>query len=120
MERVSKNYRNGRKPPILKEYDGYAFCFDDCLITREGDKRPHRIFPDDDTPRTFINCNLVNAMPPPGSKLTDCNTTIIERDLPTVRLTAKGDPELECIIHGRTNPDTLKVEEKETKQRIIQ
>ena len=37
-----------------------------------------RIFPDDDTPRTFTRCNLVNTQVPPNSVVIKCNTTIRE------------------------------------------
>lgn len=43
-----------------------------------GSKKGARIFPGDDTPRTFTRCNLVNAEPPPGSTINECNTTIME------------------------------------------
>ena len=36
-----------------------------------------RLFPGDDTPRTFIDCNLMNCEPPPGSIVTNCNTWIV-------------------------------------------
>ena len=35
-----------------------------------------RLFPGDDTPRTFTRCNLVNCEAPPGSVMNNCNTTI--------------------------------------------
>ena len=35
-----------------------------------------RLFPGDDTPRTFTRCNLVNAEVPPGSTIVKCNTSI--------------------------------------------
>ena len=38
-----------------------------------------RIFPGDNRARTFVECNLVNAIPPPGSTLTRCNTTQVYR-----------------------------------------
>jgi hypothetical protein len=41
-----------------------------------------RLFPNDDTPRRFERCNLINCEVPPGSEVIDCNTAIIERDLP--------------------------------------
>lgn len=41
----------------------------------------HRLFPGDDTPRTFIHCNLINCEPPPGSTLVKCNTAIIRREV---------------------------------------
>lgn len=39
-----------------------------------------RLFPGDNTPRTFIDCNMVNCEPPPGSTLVRCNTRIMEFD----------------------------------------
>lgn len=38
----------------------------------------HRLFPGDDTPRTFRDCNLFNCETPPGSTLENCNTWIVE------------------------------------------
>jgi hypothetical protein len=35
-----------------------------------------RLFPGDDTPRTFTKCNLVNCETPPGSTMTGCNQSI--------------------------------------------
>ncbi len=48
-----------------------------------GKKRGVRLFPGDDTPRTFIGCNMVNCEPPPGSTVIHCNTWIIERNVVT-------------------------------------
>ncbi len=40
-----------------------------------------RVFPGDDTPRTFIRCNLVNCEIPPGSTMIRCNKSIIRRNI---------------------------------------
>ena len=40
-----------------------------------------RIFPGDDTPRTFFRCNLVNCEVPPGSTVTKCNTSIVASNM---------------------------------------
>lgn len=40
-----------------------------------------RIFPGDDTPRTFVRCNLVNCEVPPASTVTSCNTSIVARNM---------------------------------------
>lgn len=40
-----------------------------------------RLFPGDDTPRTFFRCNLVNCETPPGSIVTKCNTSIVAYDM---------------------------------------
>lgn len=80
-----------------------------------------RIFPGDDTPRTFFECNLVNCIPPPGSTLiggTGCNTTQVERKVEVgtedirigeqvVKIKKYVDRKL-----GRLNWVTLKMEPK--------
>ncbi len=40
-----------------------------------------RIFPGDDTPRTFVRCNLVNCEVPPGSTVVRCNTSIVAHNM---------------------------------------
>ena len=78
-----------------------------------GVKRGTRLFPGDDTPRSFFNCNLVNCEVPPGSTVVECNTSIIETQLPlrTDTITVDG-VELASRefhkqrYHGRHNPVT--------------
>ena len=72
-----------------------------------------RLFPGDDTPRTFVECNLVNCEPPPGSTLVRCNTTLLERDhlIDTDSVTIDGNlvatvQRTGVRIHGRYNGDT--------------
>ena len=78
-----------------------------------GKKRGTRLFPGDDTPRTFTRCNLVNCEPPPGSTLVDCNTWIVENNvvMSTDNVRVNGGPNLKIdhhshLTHGRWNPDT--------------
>ncbi len=40
-----------------------------------------RLFPGDDTPRTFVQCNLVNCEVPPGSTVIKCNTSIVAHNM---------------------------------------
>jgi len=107
-----KNFRNGRLPPLKSEYDGFAFCYDQP-IDNAGVMIPHRIIPGDDTPRVFRNCNLVNALPPPGSTLIDCNTSIIQTkqikssNTITIGQEVITNTEYKNIVHGRTDPTTL-------------
>ena len=63
-----------------------------------------RLFPGDDTPRTFIDCNLMNCEPPPGSALVNCNTWIIETSIPgpTEDLVIDGVVEHTIQYHDRT------------------
>ena len=117
-KRESKNYRNGKEPPLLDVYDGYCFAFENPL--GNGKKKPNRIIPGDDTPRTFIRCNLVNAIPPPGSTLISCNTSIIERNLETGAADSKGNPIFECIVHGHTDPIGFGEIDNPNKSRIRQ
>ena len=59
-----------------------------------GKKVGVRLFPGDDTPRTFINCNLSNRIVPPGSTVIDCKMSIVEMKL--------IDSTDEIIIDGET------------------
>ena len=75
------NFRNRQTPDLIDtEYRNCAFTQDQPIDT-VGVKTGVRLFPGDDTPRIFINCNLVNCEPPPGSILTKCNTTIVSRKI---------------------------------------
>ncbi len=51
-----------------------------------------RIFPGDDTPRTFFRCNLVNCEVPPGSTVIKCNTSIVASNMKigTITITVDG------------------------------
>lgn len=77
-----------------------------------------RLWPGDDTPRVFEECNLVNCVPPPGSTLTKCNTTQVERmvedgteDVTVGERTVKIKRYMDRIL-GRLNAKTLKLEIK--------
>ena len=63
-----------------------------------------RLFPGDDTPRTFIDCNLFNCEPPPGSTLINCNTWIITTGElgPIDELVIDGVVEHTVQYHDRT------------------
>jgi len=119
---MSKNYREGRVPPMQDTYEGFAFSFLRPDYDAEGNKVAHRIIPDDDTPITFIDCNLTNACPPPGSTLINCNTTItrIERRTKLGDGTDRGDESDRFdLIYGRTNPDTLVPEYKNNPIKVM-
>lgn len=74
----NKNFRGQATPSIIDtEYRNCNFSTMNCL-TIGGKKVGMRLFPGDDTSRTFISCNLVNCEPPPGSVLIGCNTAIKE------------------------------------------
>ena len=63
-----------------------------------------RLFPGDDTPRTFIGCNLFNCEPPPGSTVVRCNTWIVTTGElgPIDELVVDGVVEHTVQYHDRT------------------
>jgi hypothetical protein len=70
-----------------------------------------RLFPGDDTPRTFIRCNLINCEPPPGSSVINCNTTISEYGVFDFEETITIDTVVvstttheKQVVHGRYDP----------------
>ncbi len=74
----NKNFRGQATPSIIDtEYRNCNFSTQNCIDVG-GVKKGMRLFPGDDTPRTFISCNLVNCEPPPGSTIKGCNTAIKE------------------------------------------
>ena len=85
-----------------------------------------RLFPGDDTARTFINCNLMNREVPPNSIIQGGNTAIIVFDVVTSTDSVEVGGEtisvdnLSNFCHGRYNPETLEIEYKETPEEIKQ
>lgn len=74
-----KNFSNQIVPRTVDiEYRDCNFSHSNCL-TVLGQKVGVRIFPDDDTPRTFIDCNMTNCEPPPESSMINSYSTITER-----------------------------------------
>ena len=63
-----------------------------------------RLFPGDDTPRTFTDCNLFNCEPPPDSTLVNCNTWIVTTGElgPIDELTVDGVVQHTTQYHDRT------------------
>ena len=57
-------------------------------------------------PKVFLECNLTNAMPPPGSTVLRCNTTLAEFNVPVSATTYKN------TVWGNVHPDTLAVVRK--------
>ena len=105
-----KNFSGQQTPSVIAaEYRGCNFS----QPKPESGPVGVRLFPGDDTPRTFIECNLVNACPPPGSTLVNCNTTLRESQVEVGTETVEvGGREVEIKryadqIFGRTNPETL-------------
>lgn len=70
-----------------------------------------RLFPGDDTPRTFRSCNLVNCELPPGSTVIDCNTAVVEYGVFDYDETITVDTVVvstttytKAVVHGRYDP----------------
>lgn len=107
-----KNFTGKITPSIIDdEYFECNFCHPNAIDSGGGVWIGVRIFPDDDTPITFIECNLVNAEAPPGSTLTRCNTAIIQRGIVTSTESITIDGETinidhhKDIFHGNWTPD---------------
>ncbi len=71
-----------------------------------------RLWPGDDTPRTFFRCNMLNCEPPPGSTVTKCLTamksfgldgTVVEVEIDSVVLHSYQNKFNR--VHGRREPD---------------
>ena len=78
------------------------------------------LWPGDDTPRRFVDCNLTNAVPPPGSVLVGrCNTTQVDRRVEvgtedvTVGARTVQIKRYVNRIRGRLNRETLELEPNE-------
>lgn len=75
----NKNFSNN--DPTLLPLDSEYF---NCNFTHSNPDKSGadpvgiRLWPGNNTPRKFTNCNLTNCEPPPGSILINCNTTICE------------------------------------------
>lgn len=81
-------------------------------VDNAGVKTGVRIFPGDDTPRTFIRCNLVNCELPPDSSVIDCLQIIMQRDVAVNSHTIVVDgvqvaslEQKSDFIYGRYLPD---------------
>ena len=80
MAIAEKNFTQPDPADIPKDavYERCNFSRTQPADATEGAAVGVRLFPGDDTPRTFIDCNLFNCEPPPGSLLQGCNTWIVE------------------------------------------
>ena len=74
---IGGNFTEGQPAPLVDEYRNANFSYQNCIEV-DGEKAGNRIFPGDDTPRTFVECNLVNCEVPPGSTVERCNCAIKE------------------------------------------
>ncbi len=89
-----KNFTNQATPSIIDtEYRGCNFT-QRVPLDVAGLKRGVRLFPGDDTPRVFIDCNLCNCEPPPGSTVTGGLRVIkefgVETDTDTITIAGQS------------------------------
>ena len=76
-----ENFSGQQTPSIVDtEYYRCNFSQPQPVPYRDGLLYGLRIFPGDDTPRTFIECNLSNCEFPPGSNIISCNTAVVSRN----------------------------------------
>ena len=110
-----KNFAGQATPGIVDtEYRNCNFTYHepvDGTGDDAGKKRGVRLFPGDDTARTFVDCNLCNREVPPGSTVTGGLTVI--KDFSLVTSTEEIEIDGETIeidhhsdrIYGRWLPD---------------
>ncbi len=106
----NRNFVGQVTPSVIDtEYESCNFS-QPVPIDLAGLKRGVRLFPGDDTPRTFVRCNLVNAEVPPGSTIVGGNTTMRESNVLTGSDDIVVDGETLTIehhsnfVHGRFDP----------------
>lgn len=119
-----KNFTDEATPHIVDtEYEDCNFV-QPAPVDVGGKMQGVRLFPGDDTPRSFTGCNLVNAEPPPGSTLSRCNTTVKAYSVvsSTERVTVDGQSVTlehhKDIIYGRFNGVTESYDYLPTPQEI--
>lgn len=110
----NKNFSNA-DPTTLPADTEYENCNFTQRVPNTSGANPVgvRLWPGDDTPRTFTNCNMVNCEPPPGSTLVNCNTSVSEYDVFDRDETITVDGVVvstrtfnKQVIHGKYNPET--------------
>lgn len=96
---------------VIKEtYEGDNFSQPQPVDIGGGVFRGVRLFPGDDTPRTFIHCNLLNCEVPPGSTVVKCLTAMVETgvEVSTESIRTGGQNVIvkrrANIIHGKWTP----------------
>ena len=109
-----KNFHNMPVNEIPVDTEYQRCNFSRSQPQQQGQTRfGERLFPGDDTPRTFINCNLLNCETPPGSTVIGGTTAIIETMVegPTDTLEVNGVVEhttqyYDNIKYGKWNAET--------------
>jgi hypothetical protein len=96
-----QNFHNRPDPDVggETEFERCNFSQDQPVDSGGGVYVGVRLFPGDDTPRTFTNCNLTNAEPPPGSTCVGCNHNILRRNVVTSQDTITVDGQSTTLDH---------------------
>jgi hypothetical protein len=96
-----KNFSGQSTPSIIDDtYYRCNFTQPQPIFHRDGSAHGVRLFPGDDTPRSFLECNLTNCEIPPGSTVEECNTAVVSRH--------QAIATEEVIVDGRTVVRTTK------------
>lgn len=102
-------------PDALPSDTEYEYCNFARAANPNG--TPVRLWPGDNTPRTFKKCNLTNCQPPPGSTIIGAPPLVVETGLPDTSETITVDGVVvhtkefkKNIARGRINPDTMEFE----------
>ena len=118
---TAKNF-SGQLTPAIKGQPAIVERYGNCNFTQPQPNT--RIFPGDDTPREFIECNLVNCIVPAGCKLTRCNTTqvmrMVEDGTEDIVIDGKVNKIKKYVdrVLGRYNRETLKFEAKQKDHQV--
>lgn len=118
-----KNLSGTPMPSIVDtEYRGCNFA-QPAPVQIDGVWQGVRLFPGDDTPRVFRDCNLCNAEPPPGSIVISCNTIVKQFGVSVEAPLAPDGPLVTRsagIVHGRYVADRGEYEYFESPQIVLE
>lgn len=109
-----KNFSGQSTPSIVDDtYYRCNFAQPQPVFYRDGSAHGVQLFPGDDTPRTFIECNLTNCLVPPGSTVEDCNTAVVSRNIATITEEVEVDGRIVTraikegnVMHGHYDEST--------------
>ena len=94
-----KNFSGQPTPSIIDTEYHWCNFSQPAPIDVAGKKRGVRLVPGDDTPRTFVNCGMLNAEPPPGSTMNRSRVLIKAFRVVTSTDTITIDGEVESVDH---------------------
>lgn len=121
---TGKNFIGQIDPPKADEYRKCNFS-QLVPVNNAGLRRGVRLWPADDTPRIFVDCNMVNAEPPPGSTITRGNNWITEYNVltPADTVTVDGQPLIvehhSNFTYAKLNPDLTYTDLPSPRENVI-